>query len=555
VLYDPGYDKSPAADNTNVMVAVTVAICAAWLLPGLIGHDPWKPDEAYTFGLVYEVLHGSSWVVPMLAGEPFLEKPPLFTLVAALFAKLFSFALSPHDGARLAAGFFVGLAFLFTAATGRELHGSGRGWISTLILLGSLGLLVRAHQMINDTAMFAGFAIATYGFARCLRAPTVGGIWLGTGAGLGFMAKGLLAPVAIAITGGVLIAVSKGWRSRSCVYAYAIATAAGLPWLVVWPALLYGESPAMFSEWIWTNHLTRIFSPDILLRVQELHYLSILAWYAWPALPLALWVLWGARISGFRKPAIELPCILFAVCLIVLSIATEPRELHAMPLLIPLALLATPAVYSLRRGASNSLYWFSVMGFSFFAVVFWIYWVALDLGIPERLSRHLHELQPGYDPHVRWPALLVALAFTAAWPTVLARLKRRPERPIVVWAAGITMLWGLATSLFVSYIDTGKSYRSMFASLAQALPKSDECISSRRLSESARAMLRYYTGIVTYRDEAATRIRSCSLLLQQGERSHPPEIPPGWHQRWEGTRPGEKVEYFWLYAFGPPDKP
>jgi hypothetical protein len=25
---------------------LVVLLCAAWLLPGLIGHDPWKPDEA-----------------------------------------------------------------------------------------------------------------------------------------------------------------------------------------------------------------------------------------------------------------------------------------------------------------------------------------------------------------------------------------------------------------------------------------------------------------------------------------------------------------------------
>ena len=29
-------------------------LCLAWLLPGLIAHDPWKPDEAYTFGVVYD---------------------------------------------------------------------------------------------------------------------------------------------------------------------------------------------------------------------------------------------------------------------------------------------------------------------------------------------------------------------------------------------------------------------------------------------------------------------------------------------------------------------
>src|SRR5258708_14835973 len=50
----------------------------AYVVPGLVGHDPWKPNEAYSFGIIYTVWGGGDWVVPILAGEPFMEKPPLF---------------------------------------------------------------------------------------------------------------------------------------------------------------------------------------------------------------------------------------------------------------------------------------------------------------------------------------------------------------------------------------------------------------------------------------------------------------------------------------------
>ena len=86
----------------------------AWLLPGLIGHDPWKPDEAYTFGVVYEILQGSGWVLPQIAGEPFVDKPPLFHLIAAASATLLSPVLPLHDGARLSTGLWLGLALLLS---------------------------------------------------------------------------------------------------------------------------------------------------------------------------------------------------------------------------------------------------------------------------------------------------------------------------------------------------------------------------------------------------------------------------------------------------------
>ena len=547
----PNAIRTERPANNNVMVALTLGICAAWIIPGLVGHDPWKPDEAYVFGLVYHVLQGGSWIVPMLAGEPFLEQPPLYVLTAALFAKAFSFVLPVHDGARLATAAYIAIAFGFTAAAGRELLGRNRGWVATLLLLGSVGLAVRAHQMIPDSALFAGFAIGCYGLALMPRRAIAGGVWLGTGAGLGFMAKGLFAPGVLAIAAVALVLGCRAWRTRAILPAAAAAACAVLPWILIWPVALYAQSSELFWQW-WTHAFACLLgTEEARLHNDRLHYLRILPWYAWPSLPLALWVLWGTRVSRFGRPAVQLPVVVFAVALTVLSACGPMRELYAMPLLVPLALLAAPAVDNMRRGASNSLYWFGVMGFSFFAVVAWVYWSGLELGIPGRLSRHLHKLQPAYDSHVRWLPLLAGIAFCGAWIALLTKLERAVERPVIVWAAGITLIWGLLNTLFLDYADTSKSYRSMVVELVQALPPGYDCVSSRGLGESQRAMLHYLGGIVTYREELPERRRTCDLLLAQGERSEPPEIPPGWHQVWEGTRPGENDEYFWLYGYGP----
>ncbi len=201
-------------------------LCAAWILPGLIGHDPWKPDEAHTFGVVYEMLRGGSWVVPMLAGEPFLDKPPLFYLTAAASAKLFSFVLPLHDAARLATGFWMAATFAFIALAGRELYGLRYGAVSALLLLGCFGFVVRAHMLITDVALLAGFAMAYYGLAAALKRPLLGGFWTGTGIGVGFLANGLLAPIVLGATALLLPALGRDWRSRGYAVALAVAAAA-----------------------------------------------------------------------------------------------------------------------------------------------------------------------------------------------------------------------------------------------------------------------------------------------------------------------------------------
>jgi len=178
----PSAPASGAAQQPIALISILI-LAAAWILPGLVGHDPWKPDEAYTFGLIYSLLHGGDWVVPQLAQEPFMEKPPLFYLSAAAIASLLSPPFTLHDAARLTTGLYMALTFAFIAASARELYGANRGWVATLIFMGCLGIVIRSHQMITDISLLTGFALAFYGLALGLRRPVLGGFWLGTGVG------------------------------------------------------------------------------------------------------------------------------------------------------------------------------------------------------------------------------------------------------------------------------------------------------------------------------------------------------------------------------------
>ena len=79
---------SISAPDAKTIFRIFIALVLAYLLPGLIGHDPWKQDETYIFGIIQHLLETGDWVVPTLAGEPFMEKPPLFYWLAAGLAHL-----------------------------------------------------------------------------------------------------------------------------------------------------------------------------------------------------------------------------------------------------------------------------------------------------------------------------------------------------------------------------------------------------------------------------------------------------------------------------------
>jgi 4-amino-4-deoxy-L-arabinose transferase-like glycosyltransferase len=543
------FNAAPVAAEQPVPLRWVWLLAAAWILPGLIGHDPWKPDEAYTFGLVLSALHGGDWVVPMLAQEPFMEKPPLFYWSAAAVATLLAPPLALHDAARLTTGLFMALTFAFMAGAARELYGLHRGRVAVLMVMGCLGILVRSHQLITDISLLTGFAAGLYGFALALRRPVIGGFWLGTGVGIGFMSKGLLAPGVFGIV-AILLLLFAAWRKREYAICLAVAAAACAPWLLIWPLALYREAPALFNEWLVVNNLGRFLGTnEIGPPADTAHYLRILPWYALPALPLAAWALWRARHTGLSAPAYALPLTAFAVIFTVLSASADARELYALPLILPIALLATPATDSLRRGAANLIYWFSLMSGGVFIATAWFYWSALELSLPPKLHEHLLDLQPGYDTGFKWLPFLLGALYTAGWVVLIARLGKNRERPIIAWSATMTMTWGLVAFLFVGWIDAGKSYRGMIADMQKTLPAKYTCISSLNLGEPQRAMLQYFAGIITWRVDVPGRKRNdCDLTLVQGaaDEEHVPLGP--WKKIWEGARPGDKVERYRLYA-------
>ncbi|MDQ3195615.1 MAG: glycosyltransferase family 39 protein [Pseudomonadota bacterium] len=524
-------------------IAIAVTIFLAWLLAGLLGHDPWKPDEAHTFGVVYEILQNGNWLTPKLAGEPFMQNPPLYYMVAAGFARLFEPLLPLHDGARLASGLFLILTLTFTGLTGRELYGRGYGVVAAVILIGCLGLLVRAHQIITDVALLTGVAIGLYGLALAERRRIGAGLWLGAGVGIGFFSQGLFAPLVFALIAVVLPTFFAAWRTRAYFVCLAVAALMAAPWLAFWPYALHLRAPVLFDAWLETNILNLFdFNPS-----EPAYYVSILPWFAWPALPLALWTLWYGRSSAWRSAGFQLPVASFIVMLLVLSLATESSEVYALPLLLPLALLASASATSLRRGAANALDWFGIMTFGLMAALLWLGWWALLSGEPARLAARLTRYLPDFQAEFGAFAFGVSFVFSLLWIALVARTGRSNRRAFINWAGGITLVWLMAMTLWLPFIDTAKSYRSTFVSLKQSLPAGWQCIASQGIGESQRAMLHYFADVVTRRIERAGDTGGCELLLVQTTASDQDSRGDAWRKIWEGQRPGERHERYRLY--------
>jgi 4-amino-4-deoxy-L-arabinose transferase-like glycosyltransferase len=496
------------------------ALLAAWIAAGLFGHDPWKPDEAYTFGLVYHILESNDWLVPTLAGQPFVEKPPLFYWTAAIFANGLPGVLPLHDAARLASAFYVALTLAFTYLT-------AKGWCQSpiaapLLLAGSLGYLQHAHQLVTDNALMAGVALGLLGLARS------SGLLLGTGAGVAFLAKGLLGPGLLGLT-AIGLLLFREWRTRAYLRSWLIALAAFLPWALIWPTALYLRSPALFNEWFWVNNFGRFTGEAGLGGVLDhAHYAKALVWFALPAWPLAVVALANDRL---RSPVVQFATLTFIIMLAVLSLASSARTLYGLPLLLPLALLAAIGLESVPRWLAGPLDVLALAAAGALGLALWLGWLALLFGLA---PASLQAYSPGYTPAVEPIALAAAIAITALW--LISWRLSLPGR----WLASVTLVWGLAMTLWLGWLDHGKSYRGVIAEMQRALPKG-ACVAARNLTEPQRAMFHYHAGI------RAPAAPDCPWLLVHTSSSETPAPGDGWKLAWRGTRPGDTKEFFWLF--------
>jgi 4-amino-4-deoxy-L-arabinose transferase-like glycosyltransferase len=244
-----------------------------------------------------------------------------------------------------------------------------------------------------------------------------------------------------------------------------------------------------------------------------------------------------------RDPGFAVPFVGTLVAFVLLVFAGVDREMDALGILVPLAIPAGSAAIALRRGAANALTWFSLMTFSLIAAASWFMWFAMMTGVPERTYRNVMKLVPGFEPGFHWLPFAVALGLTAAWAVLVARCDRSTLRSVPFWTAGITLAWGLATTIWLPWIDHGKSYATVGAGLARALPQKVACVESRGLGETQRAAFHYHAGLVTLRAEAHGRTR-CPYLLVQSVASQPAADPGReWRRVWDGGRPRDRERY------------
>lgn len=271
--------------------------CAAYVIPGLFGRDPWKNEDIASFGHMWSLALGqASWLHPNVGGVLPTSGGVLPYWLGAAFINLLSPWVDPAVAARLPFAMLLAavlaltwyttyhlartdaaqplpLAFGGEAAPADYARAVADGGL--LALIASLGLLQLGHETTPELLQLTGSTLFLFSLAVAQVHP-VKARWAAL-LSLPVMAASGSPAVAVmlGLVGGAICLLSRQdvmrqhlrWVAASTVFALVLATALsamnlpGWSWRLAWPD-----------------------GPGEVLR--------LLVWFTWPTLPLAALTIW-----------------------------------------------------------------------------------------------------------------------------------------------------------------------------------------------------------------------------------------------------------------------
>ncbi|NIC40083.1 hypothetical protein [Aquabacterium sp. A08] len=528
---------------------VLLLLGLAYVLPGLLGREPWRHDELAAFGAMLDLsqhpghlgqpqvlgqaaaLAGwlpyglGGWLVRALPGLP-AELAARLPVGAMLVATLVCTWYAMYHLARVPGAQPVSFAF---GGEARPVdYARAMADAALLALVASLGLAQLAHETTPSPAQLCFSAVLLYAAARLVSpharwlSLSVAVWWLGmlglswSGAPGLALALGLVWLLGAPLTG---TAGLQGWRGRGLWLACALGTA-GAAASGVW---LDGWSPSpMPGLRAWTD-------TDSWRSLGRL-----LVWFTWPAGLLALWTVWRWR-RRWREAHLLLPLWWVLAALgSVFWLGGRDADRALLPALPALACLAALALPTLSRTVTALIDWFALVFFTGGALIVWVIYLAMMTGTPAKPAANVAKLVPGFEPAFAWGQFLPALLATVAWLGVLAwRIGRhRPAlwKSLVLSASGSTLCWLLLMTLWLPLLNFGLGQAPISRRIAAVTPPG-ACVLVHGLDAAQITGLQHHGGLPLRRwQPSSPDATDCPrLVLHPAAYRH---LPPDALQAW-----------------------
>ena len=509
--------------------------CAAYVLPGLFGREPWKGNEFTAFGHMLALAEGTSdWFNPSVWGQtPELDALLPYWL-GAWAIQISPSWISAALAVRIPFALLLGLTLVSTwhgvyylalspqaqpvpFAFGGEAKPKDYARTiadgAVLALIACLGLTLLSHEVSPILMQLAFVSFAFYGVAALPYHPrySLSGLSIGL-SGLCLSGAPSFA-VLMAVGSGFLCLLDRQSTSPQAGRQHAL-------WLLVM-GLVVSVLATVLDVWHW--------------RLIPLHndwqewrsLLRLVAWFTWPAWPLAVWTLWRWRgqwtsLHWSRHLVLPMWFTALTVTTAMLTRSAEQTLLLALPSFATLAAFALP---TLRRSVAALIDWFTLLFFSGCAFIIWVIWIAMQTGWPAQPAANVKRLFPGFEPSFGWVGFMAALVATAVWVWLVvwrtAKHRHALWKSMVLPAGGAALCWLLLLTLWLPLLDFARSYKPWVQQIQAIMAKQDAseashaCMLSYGLDVGQMTAFHYHGSFDVKAAEMSSieQQRNCTWLL------------------------------------------
>jgi len=434
-----------------------------------------QPDEGRNAWIALEMAARGEWVVPVLNGHPYLDKPAFFFVLVSLSTAL----LGVGEAAVRAPSALAGLALAgATFAFVRRAHGPRVAALALCVLATTPLYVAFARLVIFDMTLTAFVCAAIFCGWRAEEAAGAGRrrwyLAASASAGLATLVKGpvgFVLPALVHFAATAAVGRRGVWRRALRPANAAAFVAVVVPWLA-WVSL---REPGFLHYGLVVETASRLTDGGFRRNQPVWYYpwLLLQTGLPWSLLvPGGLWLAWRARR---RLAPLDVLCLVWvAVVVAFFSLSQAKQPAYVLSLAVPLA-IATGRLLdaALRRpegGAARLVRW-TAGGLGVVLAAAGIAAAALGLsgGLWERLPRFDGPPAELWQP-VLLPVAAVALLFCAA--LVAARLLRRDALVVAALVLLLPALVLAAAPGAVRYADA-RSSREVAARLGPLGPTTE----------------------------------------------------------------------------------
>jgi 4-amino-4-deoxy-L-arabinose transferase-like glycosyltransferase len=536
-------------NRTRTDSLLLAGFCAFLFLYGLAQFGLIGADEPRYAQVAREMLERHDWITPVLGGQPWLEKPPLYYWQAMIAYRVFDVSdWAARLPSAVDASFLVLAVYFFLRRfrPGFELDGA-------LIAASSAGIVGYARAASMDMALAAAFTVGMLGWwawressKRIFLAVFYGFIAVGT------LAKG---PIALFLAAAVIVSYAVAVRELRLVLntlwlpGILLFCAIAMPWYLA----VQARNPEFFRVFILEQNLGR-FSKDLYHHIEPFWYylpVTALALVPWTVFVIAAVVQrahwWWAR----RRPAdgtgpdFENQFGVFACCWLIMpvvffSVSQSKLPGYILPAVPPGALLL--ADY-LRRHLEQGDTKPTATGLVALHAL-----LAGGLVVPACLIAYIVQHRPsGGRPML--VALAVAFVLCAGIAlTLVRRMGLRMLRFVTVIPVLLTV--GVVLRLGAVSLDQTLSARPLALEIAsmETRPLPLAVYHVRRELEYG---LTFYRNRLTFNyDWGSVPPEEHLLVAPENSQAEIAKLVAGRRVSYLGHYPAQRVDYYWVAAAG-----